>query len=857
MRINSAFGYVQAFLLLLLFLAFSSIGFAQSETKISGTVSDGETNEALSFVDVYFENTTIGVSTADDGSFEISTTDPISILVASFVGYQTVKVPVISGKTQTVNIELFSDAIEIEGAIVTAKKQRYSKKNNPAVDLMREVIARKDGSGVNGKPFCSYDKYEKIQVDLNNIDTGFRKRKIFNELEFVWTYLDSTDKNSRPYLPMLLRETASKVYHQRNPSTVREYVSGLKSSKLDVATDQSNLNQVINALYQDVNIYANEITLIQKQFISPLAPLAISFYRFYIVDTVEIAGQNATILSFIPKNQATYGFTGNIWVSNDSTYQVLKVKMGLFGDVNLNFVNTIHIEQEFQNIDSSYLLLHDKVIMEFSLIKQGMGFTGTKNVFYDDYTFSPPPDLAVFGGVDRTIISKDAEFQTDAYWDAKRQVPLNKNEAGVYQLVDTMAQNPKFKRIQTISSILLRGYTSVGKIDIGPISSFVGFNPVEGLKPKFGGETNLKFSEKWFIQGYGAYGVDDRRFKYAGLVTYSFNENHLKNPRHYTTVSYVKDTGFPGYEQQAVPTNNVFTSFRWGILDKMLFSNTFKVAYVKETKSLEYGVYYLNTKRRPYGRLSFNYGDPDSLVSVKSINTSEVGLNIRFAPNQQYTQRGNVRNRIFNKYPIFSLSYAAGLEGVHGGEYNYHRIDASIFKRFELSILGSTNVEISAGKVFGNIPYILMHIPKANQTYAYKTEEYNLINFMEFVGEEYVSINFRHYFEGFFLNRIPLIKKSKLREVLTFKATFGSVSDENNPALNENLIQFPVDEQDRETTTTLSNKPYMEAGVGITNIAKFFRVDLVQRLTYLDRPDVQELFGTKGLGLRVQFAVGF
>ncbi len=844
-------------LALLMMTLATGVVLAQSTTKVSGVVKDSKTQEGLPFVDVYFENTTTGVSTDADGYYEISTEGDVVNLVASFIGYKQEVRPIVIGQSQTINVELSPDAIETVEALVTAKKEKYSRKNNPAVDLMREVIARKDRNGVSGQAFVSYDKYEKIQADLNNIDIGFRERKIFNGLEFLWAYLDSADVDSKPYLPMLLRETASKVYHRADPDTEREYISGSLSSKLDIATDQSNLNEVINALYQDVNIYDDEITLVQKQFISPLSPQAISFYRFYILDTVDVGGQPTTHLGFIPKNQATYGFTGDLYITSDSMYQVAKVKMGLYGEVNLNFVRAIDVEQEFVKVDSSLLLSRDRVVMDFAPFEKGMGFTGTKTVLYAAYDFAPPQDLSVFDGVDRVTTDKLAEFRSSDYWDAKRQVPLNDNEAGIYRLVDTLPTVPKFKQIQKISKILLTGYVTVGKFEVGPLNSFVGFNLVEGLKPKFGGETNLKFSKKVFLQGYVAYGVDDQRFKYAALGTYSFNDNHLKNPRHYVTASYIKDTGFPGYDQAAVSSNNIVSSLRWGILDKMLFSTTIEAKYVEEHKSLEYGVSYTNTQRRPYGNLEFDYGPAENRQIIESVNTSEIGLSIRFAPNQQYTQRGSVRNRIYNKYPIFSLSYGLGIEDMLGGDYGYHKLDVSAFKQFGLGIFGYTHAEISGGKVFGEVPYILMHIPQANQTYAYKVNEYNLMNFMEFVGDQYVDINVRHYFEGFFFNRLPLVKKAKLREVVTFKAIFGSVSDKNNPFLNRDLIQFPIDEQDRYTTTTLSSAPYVEAGFGIMNIAKVLRVDLVQRLTYLDRPNVPELFGNKGLAIRAALAVDF
>lgn len=830
--------------------------YAQS-TVVSGTVVDAATLEPLTFVNVSFQNTNIGTATDLDGRFELGAEQMFSTLLISYIGYQDQLIEIKIKEQQQLQIALIANATELEMITIKAKKQRYSKKNNPAVDLMRKVIRHKKQSGLNSQAFYQYDLHEKVELDVNHLNKKWKEKKLFQAFDLVWNYVDSSDQQQPPLLPILLREKIGTVYHRSNPNTTKTHIHAYKLSKFNKSMPYNNVNTTINALYQDIDIYENNIILLRNQFLSPLAPLAIDFYRFYIIDTVEILQQSAIHLSFIPKNQANFGFTGDLYISNDDSYQVLKVEMGIFGNLNLNFVRDIKIEQEFQSIDSAFVLKKNKVAIDYALTEEGVGMYGIKTVFYDHYHFKSPTDSTVFAGVEKEIVAADAEEKNNDYWINHRLESLSDKEAGIYEMVDTLKTIPKFRRFQKISNLLVTGYIPVGKIDVGPYATIGSFNSVEGFRLKLGGETNLNFSKKLLLQAYMAYGFRDRAYKYAAYGYYSFHDNYLNNPRHYLHLSYAKETGFPGLEQRFINENNFLLSFKWGATDYMLFSNTFQVGYVKETGAFTYELSFTNTLRRPYGQLTFSHFTNDTSNQVAGVTSSEVGFNFRFAPNQQFLVRGKYRYPIYNKYPIFIAKYDLGVKNILGGQYSYHRLTASIFKRLELSILGHTNVEITAGQIFGHIPYILTHIPLANQTYAYRTNAYNLMSFIEFASDRYLNINFRHYFKGFFLNKIPLLKKLKAREILSVKLLWGSMSDKNNPTLHPELIQFSTNTSGEAVTYILHQKPYVEIGLGIKNIAKFFRIDLVKRFTYLDHPNVPTLWNTRGLGLRFRIDAEF
>lgn len=847
----------QSFLLVLVWIGLKVAVLHAQTTVVKGSVVDVQSQEPLAFVNVRFQNTNIGTTTDIDGQFELNTEEVHTSLLISYLGYQDKVVTVQIGQEQPLRIQLTADATELETVTVKAKKQRYSKKNNPAVDLMRQVIRHKQQNGLNGQDFYQYDQHEKVELDINQIDEKLKEKKIFRAFATVWDYVDSSDQQQPPVLPVLLREKIGTVYHRSHPNTTKTHIHAYQLSKFDKSLLYNNLNTTMNALYQEVDIYQNKIVLLRNQFLSPLAPIAIDFYRFYLVDTVEVLNQSAIRLSFIPKNQASFGFTGELYISNDDNYQVLKVTMGIFGDLNLNFVRDIDIEQEFQAVDSTFVLKKNKVSIDYAMTEEGIGMYGIKTVVYDNYRFKPPADLSVFAGTKREIMAADAEGKEKDYWVKNRLEPLSPKEVGIYQMVDTLRTEPKFRRFQKISNLLITGYVRVGKFDLGPYATVASFNNIEGFRLKLGGETNLNFSKKVLLQAYVAYGFKDQAYKYAAYGYYSFNDNYLQNPRHFLQLSYAKETGFAGLEQQFINENNFLLSFKWGATEQMLFSNTFTAAYVKETGAFAYGLSFTNTLRRPYGQLTFTQFSNDTPRQISQITTSEAAINLRFAPNEQFLVRGKYRYPIYNKYPILTARYDLGIKDFLGGQYNYHRLTASIFKRFELSILGHTNVKVTAGKVFGELPYILMHIPRANQTYAYRTNSYNLMSFMEFVADQYIDINFRHYFKGFFLNKIPLVKKLKAREIISAKVIWGRVTDSNNPLLHPELIQFPQNDAGVPTTYILTQKPYVEIGFGIKNIAKFFRIDVVRRITYFDQPNVPTLWNTKGLGLRFRFDAEF
>jgi hypothetical protein len=833
--------------------------FAQDVTRVRGNVYDKQTGEPLPFVNIFFVKTSVGTTTDLDGYFEIDSRFVTDSLSASFIGYETETIEIQKGE-RNLDLKFFlaPKGFELKSVLIVAKKGKYKKKGNPAVELMRQVIANKKSNRLEGQEYYSYDQYERIELDLNNITEEFKQRRVFKNFDILWQYLDTSDVNGKIFLPVYLREMNSRVYYRQSPEAKKEYREAIRMTKFDEEIDDKTLTDLMDFLYQDIDIYDNTMPILDHNFISPLAPLALNFYRFYILDTLDVNGINSIRLGFIPRNKSNFGFTGDLYVSNDDKYSVVRADFGIIGDIHLNFVRDMKVRQDFEPLGDAFILTRDDIVIDYSISQNGIGFYGTRTLAYNNFKFEPEDDPDIYSGIQPVIISDGAFNREEEYWTGNRMAPLTKNQEDLYEMFDTLVQLPAYKRIVSGVKIFTTGYVPVSVIDIGPVPTFYSYNQVEGSRFRIGFDTNYKFDKRWLIQGFGAYGLGDKEFKYRGSVTHSFNDEYKRNPRHYLQFVYQKDVTFPGQDLQFIQSDNVLLSFRRGNTNKMLFNRDIRLQYTRETPAVALDFYYENRNSLPYGDLILRYtNDSGQEATLENVHTSTFGLMLEIAPNKQFIQGRQYRTPIINEYPIFRLFYEKSFDGFLGGTYNMHKVEFGFFKRFNMSILGHSNVGLEGGKIWGELPYTALFIPRANQSFAYQRESFNMMNFLEFVGDSFVFLRIEHFFKGFFFNKIPLFKKLKLRELATFKLVYSRMSDSNDPALNPGLPQFDRLIDGTSLTYTLEERPYMEGSIGVYNIFRVLRIDLVKRLNYLDNPDVPELFGVKGLGIRARFKVDF
>lgn len=847
------------FLLFLLFVLQLQILVAQDVTIITGKVVDKFTKEPLPFVDVFFINSNVGSSTDLDGFFRIDTRYATDSLTATFIGYTPLTVAIDQDvRKQEINFEIENTSVVMETAVISAKKKKYSKKDNPAVELIKKVMSNRGENRIKSQEYYAYDKQEIIELDVNNITDQLKERKFMKRMSFINDFIDTSEVNGKLFLPMFIKESLSSVYYRKSDDTKKEYRKALQYTEFDDLIDDKSVDGISEILYQDVDIYEDIVPILASQFISPLAPVGVNFYRYYIIDTLYYKGDSVINLAFIPKNKLNKGFTGNLYITHKDKYFVKKADLGIIGGISLNFVRDLRIEHEFERLGETFVLTKDFITVDYSLTKNGLGIFGTKETVYNNYDFSPPDDMSVFDGAETMIDAEDAYDKGEVYWANNRIEPLSTNMVQAYTMIDSLNRHPTFKRIKRGIKILTTGYIPTGIIDIGPVPTFFSGNDVEGSRIKFAAETSHDWTTKFRLGGYAAYGTRDKALKFSTYGLYSFNNDFKENPRHSLYVEHSHDVNFPGVDLDFIKTDNVLLSVRRGVTDKMIFSRLTRVEYTKEGGTFDYTLVTRKDSRVPHGNLELPFESEDGTQLLTEINTFEVGMNIRFAPNEQFIQGRQYRTPLFTRFPVITVAYRAGLKNLLGGDYSYQKVSVNLFKKINMKLLGHSLLEIEAGKVFGNdLPYVLLKIPRANQTYSYQLRSYNMMNFLEFATDQYAEMQVQHFFGGFFMNRLPLLRKLKLREVVSAKVIYGKFTDGNNPELNPHLPQFQKDELGISETYSLDSAPYVEVSGGFYNIFKVLRVDVVKRLSYLDNPSVPEIFGVKGMGIRARFKVEF
>ncbi len=836
---------------------------------------DALTNEKLPYVTVTFEGLKIGTRTDINGNFFMESEKSPRKIRCSYVGYETLILEITPKTHNELAVLLAESSSKLSE--ITIRPKKYSKKDNPAVDLIAEVFKHKDQNRKEGLDFYRFDKYEKLQLDLNGITEKFRRRLYFRPFRFIFDNVDTNKITQKVALPFYLRERFLTLSYRKDPHGQKailrgERQTGFADEGSDLELDEEGASAFANSLFPDVDIYEPKIMLLNTQFVGPLSAIANSMYRFYIVDTVELDGVKLADVFFAPKNDADLAFMGNILVALDSTFAVMKVEMGVSKSINLNWVTDLRVEQEFARIVSTSLndrtadsnqpitnppplmLVKDNFIIDFSILKKskGQSLLTRKTSKYLNFSINQPLPDTLFSNP--TLLVNDSgkvRRRPAIWWSEHRTDSLTRSEKGIAGMIDSIKNVPFFKIMKGIGVLLGSGYQRIGGVDIGPIGTVYSFNDIEGTRIRLGARTNKKFLKPLVLEGYAAFGFRDLRWKYNTAATWSFTKNRPNRfPANQISVSYQKDLRIPGLSLDYLSQDNFSTSFQRAPNDRFLFNESLRFEHKREFgNQLSYTLVAQRKVHSVAGNLLFEYssGLPDDRRFKSSMVMTEAGIQIRYAPNQQFYQGPSYRHPIASKYPVFSASLRNGFKNVAGGEFSYQKLTVSAEKTFFIAPLGKSDWLLTAGRTFGTVPFPLLEIHPANQTFIFDAFSYNLMNFMEFVSDKYLALNVQHNFQGFFFNKIPGLRKLQWREVGTFKMLFGGLDAANRAENTPGLFYFPKDLAGNSITHVLGSKPYIEASVGIGNLFRIARVD------YVWRPNYRELPGVAKWGVRVTF----
>jgi hypothetical protein len=828
-------------LFLFFFLLLTSTAFGQ-RTEVTGIVVDAKDKQALPYLTVTFKGTSIQTKTDAKGSYTISSPNPQTLLQFDYIGYKRIVKTIKPNESQTLNVEVAEDSQQLTEVNVTAGKHRpYRNKDNPAVEFIKHVIERKPFNRMEAYEQVSFKQYERLQVSLSNLTDDFVNKKMFRKYQFMFSQQDSNKIGGKNMMPVYLQEKLSDNYYRKNPEQKKAIILADKHVNFNSEViDNKGLSVYLNRMYADINIYDNDVLIATNQFLSPIANSAPVFYKYFITDTIKTQSPELIELSFFPRNPQDLLFSGKMYVTNDANYAVKNISLGVSKKANLNFARAVEVKQSFeQQADKRFHLSKSDLIVDFGIGQnKGKGLTGQRTLVIKDFQTNVPLPDTVFNGLDLKV-SPQAETRNESYWSQNRLDTVPPATLQIYSNIDSLGKSKSFKTATTIAGIVFAGYYNIGKFEIGPTYTFYNFNSIEGLKLRFGGRTTTKLSTRYYADAYAAYGFKDERWKgYLGLA-YAFNNKSIYTfPQSFIRASVQRDLYIPGQELRGNSEDDFISSFKRGQNNRFLYNDFYRIQYVQEyANHLSFDLGFRRWTQRPAGSLIFNY--PGQLKdNLNQIITSEVNLALRWAPKEQFYQGKLTRVAVNSKYPVFNLRLAAGFEGLVGGDYSYQNLTGTIDKRVYLSQYGITDVKLEGGYIFNALPYPLLAIHRANQTYAYQINSYNLMNFMEFVSDHYASVSIDHGFNGFFLNKVPLLKHLLLREYVSFKAIYGGVRAENDPGRNPSQLPFPVNSDGIQTTYTFGRLPYAEGSVGLGNIFKILRIDFVKRFNYLDHPDV-------------------
>lgn len=822
-----------------------------THAQIRGRVTDAQTGEPIPSANVFYSrHRTVGATTDPNGKYSLPSPKTADTIIVSYIGYQTHREPVKAKANRSINVVLHDLDRELSEVLVKPKKQRYRRKDNPAVELMRKVIAAKEKSDLKQNDFYRYNKYQRITFGFNNITQEFMDSSFLRKYPTLLKQVEYCPQTQTNILPVTYNETASEHIYRKQPESQKDFVLGTRSEGMNELFATGDIaNIVLQRFFADVNIYDNSINLLERYFTSPLSSTsAISFYQYYIMDTLEIDRDRCIEVSFVPQNPQDFGFSGRLWILDDSSYQVKRCLVNLPVRSSVNFINNLVLEQDFETLPNGQrILVKDQMIAELGALKKFHNMLVKRNTTYSNFSFSPIPEEK-FDQRDKlregTMQNTDEDF-----WTEHRTDTLTRSEANMPNMVRDMTKKKGFGWIIWIVRAFVENYVETsppGKknyVDFGPVNTVVSSNFIDKVRFRASAQTTANLNPHLFLKGYAAYGVRDKKWKYEGSLEYSFLEKQYtpeEFPKNSITLSTRYDVMAPSDAMLPTDKDNVFTSLKTQVIDQMIYFRNYNLRYIYEFDNhFSITAQLRHLTQNPTGSLIYR---TTSGKDIHELTQSEATLSLRYAPGEQIVVTKQRRRPVNQNFPIYTLMHTTGFKNVLGGDYASNYTELSVTKRFWLNSWGRIDIYGKAGAQWNKVPFPLLTTLAANNSYIIQQDMFNMINNMEFMNDRFASLSVQWDLSGKLFNRIPLIKHLKWREVIGIKALYGTLTSKNNPLLHQDsdeIYQFPT-RNGEPTSFMMGDTPYMELNVGIHNIFKLFRIDYVRRLNYLNLPNVKK-----------------
>ena len=815
--------------ILLFFLVLTNAMIGQ--TKVSGIIVD-KSNQPVPFANVIFKDSNTGVLSNEDGRFYIESSKNYTAIIVTSVGYSDKEITLPKLVNYDFKVQI-NEAESLKEVVIFTGKT--SKKNNPALDILRKIWERKRKNGLSQFDQYQMEKYEKVEFDMNSIDSAFMKNKLFKGMEFIFNHVDTSNVTGKTYLPIFINESLYDVYGNNKINKVKENIKANKNSGF---SGNQQILSFVKDLYSNYDIYNNHLTFFDKSFTSPLSKTGIDTYNYILRDSAYIDKKWCYNILFYPRRKNELTFKGDFWVS-DTTFAIKKINMAATKSANINWVKDIYIEQEFEvQNDSIFLLTRDYMMSDFALNKkeESKGVYGKRTTLYQNHKFNIEKPTA-FYKEKVNYIDNEVYNKSDEYWDENRFENLNKDEKGVYKMLDTLQTVKKFKQIYSLVQVLGSGYMPIGHFDYGPIFSSFGYNEVEGIRLRVGGRTYFGPNDTWRLQGYTAYGFDDNKFKYGlsgkwmvdkkkRIIISGGNRRDIEQiGASLTTTNDVLGRSFA--------SSSIFSSGSNGKLTNINLTNVGLEMEPIKNLTFQAGFSY-RTLESASPTFSLDYfTDATNSTTKSDVRQSEVNFQVEYTPNRKTIGYGVERSNVDSPFSRFYVNYSHGFRGLLNSDFKYEKIQLYYKQPIIIGPLGRSNVIVEVGKTFGTIPLGLMSVIPGNQTYFTIENTFSNLNFYEFVTDQYATLQWEHNFGGRIFSRIPFMRKLNWREIIGAKGVYGTISDANR-AINASGLTYVAPEN-----------VYWEYSAGIGNIFKVFRIDFAWRGSYLNTPDTQR-FSVKG-----------
>lgn len=818
---------------------------------IKGIVVDEETGDTIPYTGIRYKDDNAIMASDKSGRFSIERHNG-EYLTFSAVGYTTLSILIGPNTPEEMRITLKPDTKRLKEVTIKTKRSKYSRKNNPAVELMKRVIAAKKRTDLANHDYYQFNKYQKLTFAINDINPLQLEKEKAKKKQWLLNQIEVCPYNNKLILPLSVDETVTHNLYRKDPKNEKTIVLGQNTTGVnDLIQTGDILNTVIKDVFTDVDIYDDQIRLLQYPFTSPIGKDAIDFYRFYIVDTLYVDEDKCYHLQFLPNNQQDFGFRGELWVLADSTLHVKKCKLSLPKKTDVNFTDNLNIEQEYTQLpNGEWALTTDDMIVEMSVAKFITKFIVIRTTRMSNYAFNKIPDKEFKGKV-KIKYDPNSKMKDDEFWNANRAVHLTQSESSMSTFIKNLSQTKGFKYIIFGLQAFIENFVQTSKksyVDIGPINTMISKNFIDGLRTRLSAQTTANLFPHFFMSGYYARGWDSKKNYYKGQLTYSFNKKEYmpwEFPKRTITFTSTYDVCSPSDKFMPTDKDNVFTAFKWTEVNKMMFYNRQELAFEYEQYwGLKTTIKLKTEENEACGSLYFKPLTQNDVLADAAgqgrIRTTEALLQLRFSPGETYVNTKQRRLRVNFDPPVFTLSHTVGIKGVLGGDYRYNITEASIYKRFWLNSWGKIDMTVKGGAQWNKVPFPLLIMPAANLSYIIEDETFDLINNMEFLNDRYASLDVSWDLNGKIFNRIPLLKKLKWREWLGIRCLWGTLTDKNNPTLECNaddpiLMQFP------EGSYIMDPKrPYVELVAGIHNIFKLLHIQYVHRLNYNGLPTARK-----------------